>query len=56
MWVIVDRLTKSTLFLPIKMTNLVDKLTRMYVNKVVRLRGIPIYIVLDKDPRFTSKL
>ena len=56
MWVIVDRLTKSALFLPIKMTNLVDKLIRVYMKKVVRLHGIPISIVLDREPLFTSKL
>ena len=46
-WVIIDQLTKSILFLPIKMTELVDKLARLYVNKVVRLYGISISIVSD---------
>ncbi|XP_061948281.1 uncharacterized protein LOC133671532 [Populus nigra] len=55
-WVIVDQLTKSALFLPIKMTNLVDKLPKIYINEVVRLHGIPVSIVLDRDPRFTSRL
>lgn len=48
MWVIVA--------LPVKMMDSVDKLTRVYINKVVRLHGIPISIVSDRDPRFTSKL
>ena len=34
-WVIIDRLTKSALFLPIKMTDSVDKLAKIYINKVV---------------------
>jgi hypothetical protein len=55
-WVIVDRLTKSALFLPIKMTDSVDKLAKIYINKVVRLHGIPVSIVSDRDPRFTSRL
>ena len=55
-WVIVDRLTKSALFLPVKMTDLVDRLAKMYVNEVVRLHGVPISIVSDRDPRFTSRL
>jgi len=42
--------------LPVKMMDSVDKLTRVYVNKVIRLNGIPISIVSDMDPRFTSKL
>lgn len=36
-WVIMDRLTKSALFLLIKITDLVDKLARLYVNEVIRL-------------------
>lgn len=55
-WVIVDRLTKSTLFLPIKMTDSVDKLAKIYINKMVRLHGIPVSIVSDQDLKFTSRL
>ena len=52
-WVIIDRLMKSALFLPIKMTDSVDKI---YINEVVWLHGIPVSIVSDRDPRFTSRL
>ena len=55
-WVVVDRLTKSALFLPIKMTDPVDKLAKLYVNEVIRLHGVPISMVSDRDPRFTSRL
>jgi len=55
-WVVVDRLMKSALFLPTKMTDPVDKLARLYVNEVVRLHGVPLSIVSDRDPRFTSRL
>jgi hypothetical protein len=55
-WVIMDRLTKSALFLPVKMIDPVDKLAKIYVNKVIRLHGVPISIVSDRDPRFTSRL
>jgi hypothetical protein len=53
-WVILDRLIKSTFFIPMKMTNLVDKLANLYVNEVVRLHRIPVSIVSNRDPRFTS--
>ena len=53
-WVVVDRLTKSTLFLPMKMTDSVDKLTKLYVSKIIRLHGVPVSIISDRDPRFTS--
>jgi len=55
-WVIMDRLTKFALFLPVKMTDSVDKLAKIYVNEVVRIHGVPTLIVSDRDPRFTSCL
>ncbi|KAA0041712.1 reverse transcriptase [Cucumis melo var. makuwa] len=33
-WVIVDRLTKMTRFIPIKMTSTLDQLARLYVDKI----------------------
>ncbi|GKD74398.1 putative reverse transcriptase domain-containing protein [Tanacetum coccineum] len=54
-WVIVDRLTKSAHFLPIRENDLLDKLARLYLNKIVARHGIPISIICDHDGRFTSK-
>jgi hypothetical protein len=54
-WVVVDRLIKSALFLPMKMTDSVDKLGKLYVNEVIRLYGVPMSIILNQDPRFTSR-
>jgi len=48
-WVIVDRLTKSAHFLPIKDTWGVERLTQLYVKEIVRLHGIPLNIVSDRD-------
>jgi hypothetical protein len=53
--VVVDRLTKSALFLPMKMTDSVDKLAKLYVNEVIRLHGVPVSIISDRDPRFTDR-
>jgi hypothetical protein len=55
-WVIVDRLTKSALFLPVKKTDPVDKLAKIYMKEVVRLHEVPVSIVSDRDPRFSSHL
>jgi hypothetical protein len=44
-WVIVDRLTKSAHFLPIKITDSMEKLADLYVQEIVRLHGVPISIV-----------
>ncbi|KAJ9557796.1 LOW QUALITY PROTEIN: hypothetical protein OSB04_012410 [Centaurea solstitialis] len=54
-WVIVDRLTKSAHFLPIKETYSIDKLARLYVDEVVMRHGVPISIISDRDSRFTSR-
>ncbi|GJV48227.1 putative reverse transcriptase domain-containing protein [Tanacetum coccineum] len=53
-WVIVDRLTKSAIFTPMRETNLLDKLARMYLKEVVTRHGIPVLIISDHDPRFAS--
>ena len=54
-WMIVDRLTKSAHFLPVSNDDPLDKLAQLYVEEIVRLHGVPISIVLDRDPRFTSR-
>ncbi|GJT72178.1 putative reverse transcriptase domain-containing protein [Tanacetum coccineum] len=53
-WVIVDRLTKSAHFLPIRENDPLDKLARLYLNRIVARHGIPISIIYDCDGRFTS--
>ena len=55
-WVIVDRLTKSAHFLPVKETFRLDKLAQLFVDEIVRLHGVPVTIISDRDPRFTSRL
>ena len=54
-WVIVDCLTKSSHFLPIKKTFSLNRLAKLYIEEVVRLHGNPTSIVLDPDLRFTSQ-
>jgi hypothetical protein len=49
-WVVVDRLTKSAHFIPIRMNYSLDKLAELYVNEIVRLHGVPVSIVYDRDP------
>ncbi|GJV44946.1 reverse transcriptase domain-containing protein [Tanacetum coccineum] len=55
-WVIVDRLTKSAIFVPMRETDPLDKLARMYLKEVVTRHGIPVSIICDCDPRFASNL
>ncbi|GKB63731.1 putative reverse transcriptase domain-containing protein, partial [Tanacetum coccineum] len=51
-YVIVDRLTKSAIFVPMRETDLMEKLARMYLKEVVKRHEIPVSIICDRDPRF----
>ncbi|GKF37274.1 putative reverse transcriptase domain-containing protein [Tanacetum coccineum] len=53
-WVIVDRLTKSAIFTPMRETDPLYKLARLYLKEVVTRHGVPVSIICDRDPRFTS--
>ncbi|GJW31063.1 putative reverse transcriptase domain-containing protein [Tanacetum coccineum] len=54
-WVIIDRLTKSAHFIPIKETDSMETLTRLYIKEIVSRHGVPISIILDHDSLFTSR-
>ena len=54
-WVLMGRLTKSGHFLPVRLDYSMDQLVELYVNEIVRLHGIPIFIVSNRDPQFTSR-
>ncbi|GKD37606.1 reverse transcriptase domain-containing protein, partial [Tanacetum coccineum] len=52
--VIVDRLTKAAIFVPMREMDPMEKLARMYLKEVVTRHGIPVSIICDRDPRFAS--
>ena len=52
--VIVDQLTKSAHFLAVRMTFTLEEFCRLYIWEIVRLHGVPVSIVLDRDARFTA--
>ncbi|KAL0561646.1 hypothetical protein IC582_002086 [Cucumis melo] len=54
-WVVVDRLTKSAHFVPGKSTYTASKWAQLYMSEIVRLHGVSVSIVSDRDARFTSK-
>ena len=53
-WVIVDRLAKSAHFLAVRMTFTVERFYRLYIREIIRLYGVPVSIVSDRDPRFVK--
>nr|GEU52994.1 putative reverse transcriptase domain-containing protein [Tanacetum cinerariifolium] len=54
-WVVVDRLTKSAYFLPMRDDYKMDRLARLYLNEIVAKHGVPISIISDRDSRFMSR-
>nr|GEY32027.1 hypothetical protein [Tanacetum cinerariifolium] len=54
-WVIVDRLTKSSIFAPMRETDPLEKLEKLYLKEVEARHGIPILIICDRDPIFASR-
>nr|GEY34669.1 putative reverse transcriptase domain-containing protein [Tanacetum cinerariifolium] len=54
-WVIVDHLTKSAHFLPMREDDSMGKLTKLYLKEVVTRHGIPISIISDRDPSLPSE-
>nr|GEZ33324.1 reverse transcriptase domain-containing protein [Tanacetum cinerariifolium] len=55
-WIIVDRLTKSTYFLPMKKNDNMEKLRQLYLKEIMCRHGVPISITSDMDNRLASEL
>ncbi|GAU50199.1 hypothetical protein TSUD_408870 [Trifolium subterraneum] len=53
-WVIIDRLTKSTHFIAVKSTYKASRYAEIFLEEIVKLHGVPLSIVSDRDPTFTS--
>ena len=53
-WVIVDRLMKSAHFLAVRMTFTLEEFCLLYIREIVRLHGVPVSILSDRDLRFTA--
>nr|GEZ53487.1 putative reverse transcriptase domain-containing protein [Tanacetum cinerariifolium] len=54
-WVIIDRLTKSTHFIPTRETYSMETLTRLYIKEIISRHGVPISIISDRNSHFTSR-
>ncbi|KAA3488171.1 DNA/RNA polymerases superfamily protein [Gossypium australe] len=54
-WVVVDRLTKSAHLILVRSNYSLDRLAELYISDIVSLQGVPLSIVSDRDPRFTSR-
>ncbi|KAA0048561.1 ty3-gypsy retrotransposon protein [Cucumis melo var. makuwa] len=54
-WIVIDRLTKSAHFISRKSTYTASKCAQLYLTEIVRLHGVPVSIVSNRDVCFTSK-
>ena len=54
-WVVMDMLTKSAHFIPVKSTYSVEDYARIFKNEIVCLHGIPLYIISDRGEQVTSR-
>ena len=54
-WVVVDRLTKSSHFLPVHTTYTIEDYAILYIQELVRLLGVPLSIISDRGTQFTSQ-
>lgn len=48
-------MTKSADFLPVKLTWSLERMAQVYIEGIVRLHRVPVSIMSDRDPRFTSR-
>ena len=54
-WVIVDRLTNSSHFIPVTATYSTEDYARIFIDDIVCIHGIPLYIISDRGTQFTSR-
>jgi hypothetical protein len=53
--VVVDKLTKYAHFLPLRHPFTASKVTDIFVDNIFRLHGLPLSLISDRDPIFTSQ-
>ena len=54
-WVIVDRMTKSSHFRPVKTTHSVEDYAKSYIQEVVRFHGLSVSTISDRGAQFTTQ-
>ena len=54
-WMIVDKMTKSSCFLAVKIIYSAEDYAKLYLTKIVRLHDVTLSIISDRGPQFTSQ-
>ena len=55
-WVIVDKITRSAHFIPLKSNYIAKNYAMMYIDEILRWYGIPLSIISDRGAQLTSHL
>lgn len=55
MWIVVDRLNKSTHLIPVRIDKNVRLLANVHVKEIVRLHGVILSIISNPGTQFTLK-
>ena len=50
-----DRFTKSSHFIPVKVNYSIEEYSKLYINEIVSLHGIPLSIISDRGPQLTFR-
>ena len=53
-WVIVDRMTKSAHFIPVKVSYSAEDYAKLHIREMVKLHGVPLSTISDHGRQFTS--
>ena len=53
-WVVVNCLTKSAHFMPFRVGQSTELLVDKYMREIIRLHGVPVSTMSDRDTRFRS--
>src|SRR6185503_21294110 len=54
-WVVVDRLTKSAHFIPVKIIYRTKKYAELYMDRILCLHGVPKTIISDRGTQFVAR-
>ena len=54
-WVIMNRMMKISHFILVKINYLLNQLAQIYIDEIVSFHGVPVSIVSNRAPKFTSK-
>jgi len=52
--VVIDKLSKSSHFIPVKSTFKAINIAKIFMKEIFRLHGIPKMVISDRDVKFTS--